>query len=83
MQTHQVVGMQMTSRYLECGTCIPVSVLRDDPMFARAGVTFASTDAAQLGMMTQQLERLSRTRYWQDLCKTISDFYQKACPEVK
>ena len=40
MQTHQVVGMQMTSRYLECGTCVPVSVLRDDPMFARAGVKF-------------------------------------------
>jgi hypothetical protein len=80
MQTHQVVGMQMTSRYLECGTCVPVSVLRDDPMFTSAGVTFASTDSGQLGMMTQQLERLSRTRYWQDLCKTISDFYQKACP---
>src|SRR5262249_29476549 len=41
LETHQVLGLQLTSRYLENSTCIPLWVLRDDPLLQRAGVTFA------------------------------------------
>jgi glutamyl endopeptidase len=80
LQTHQVVGLQISSRYLDCATVVPLSVLQSDPLMRKAGVNFSTGDPSEVNRMAQQLERLSRTRYWPDLCKTIKDFYQRACP---
>lgn len=80
LQTHQVVGLQTSSRYLDGGTVVPLSVLRDDPLMKRAGAIFSSGDPSEINRVAQQLERLSRTRYWPDLCNTIKDFYKRACP---
>ncbi len=34
--------------------------------------------APDLSEIEDQLESLSRTQYWQELCKLIGEFYQKA-----
>ena len=41
LETHQVLGLQTTGRYLETSTAVPLYLLRDDPLLRRAGVTFA------------------------------------------
>ncbi len=76
LETHQVVGLQLTSRYLETGTAIPLWVLRDDPLFRRAGVTFA--ESQDLERVSGQLERLARSRYWNEARQTVTTLYQRA-----
>jgi hypothetical protein len=71
--------MHVTNRFLERGTAIPLYALRDDPLMTRAGVTFCEPRRTDMSRLTQQLERLSRTRHWQDLCQTIESFYERVC----
>ena len=78
LETSQVLGLQLTSRYLEAGTAVPLWVLRNDPLFARAGVTFADTTATDLQSTAGQLERLARSRYWPEIRNTIRSLYQRA-----
>lgn len=78
LETHQVVGMQLYSRYLEPGTAIPLWVLRDDPLLRRAGVIFAEASSKQLEQVAHQLERLSRSRYWSEVQGTITNLYRRA-----
>src|SRR5207302_4598413 len=40
LETHQVLGLHLYNRYLDVGTAIPLWVLREEPLFQRAGVTF-------------------------------------------
>src|SRR5262249_57138035 len=47
LETNRVVGMQLTNRYLENGTAVPLWVLRHDPLFERAAVPFAEADARE------------------------------------
>lgn len=42
LESHQVLGMQMSSRYLEGGVSVPLWVLSDDPLFQSAGVRFVT-----------------------------------------
>ena len=69
--------MQLTSRYLEAGAAIPLWVLRNDPLFERAGVTFAEATREDLAQTTSQIERLARSRYWSDVRNTIGAMYQR------
>jgi hypothetical protein len=78
LETQQVLGIHLTSRYLEAGTAIPLWALRDDPLFQRCGVTFAQATTEELRMTTEQMERLARSRYWNELRTTIASFYQRA-----
>lgn len=78
LETHQVIGLHLAGRYLEPSTAIPLWVLRDDPLFQRAGVCFAQANGEQLRQMTNQLERLSRSRYWPELQNTINNCYRRA-----
>jgi hypothetical protein len=78
LETQQVLGVHLTSRYLEPGTAIPLWVLRDDPLFQRCGVTFAQATTEELRTTTEQMERLARSRYWNEVRNTIANFYQKA-----
>ena len=78
VETQQVLGMQLYSRYLECGTAIPLWVLREDPLLRRAGVTFAEATQQQLGVTTEQVARLARSRYWNEVREFINQSYLRA-----
>jgi hypothetical protein len=78
LETHQVLGVQVSGRYLEQATAIPLWTLRDDPLLKRAGVTFAQATAHDRQLITEQLERLARSRYWPDVRNTIANLYQRA-----
>jgi hypothetical protein len=78
LETHQVLGLQLTGRYLEIGTAAPLWVLRDEPLFRRAGVTFAEATSEEMQTTTNQLERLARSRYWNEVRATIAGLYQRA-----
>jgi hypothetical protein len=78
LETHQVIGLQLSSRYLDVGTAIPLFVLRDDPLLRRAGVTFAAATTQEQQTVTDQLERLARSRFWGEARATIENLYQRA-----
>jgi hypothetical protein len=78
LETQQVLGIQLTSRYLEMGTAIPLWCLRDDPLLQRCGVTFAQATTEELRLTTEQMERLARSRYWNEVRNMIAGFYQRA-----
>lgn len=78
LETHQLLGLQLTSRYLETGTAVPLWVLRDDPLFQRAGVTFTQATPEERVNVVNQLERLTRSRYWNEARNTIANLYQRA-----
>jgi hypothetical protein len=78
LETQQVIGLQTSGRYLETSTAIPLYTLRDDPLLRRAGVTFAETTPQERQNVTEQLERLSRSRYWNEARALIASLYQRA-----
>jgi hypothetical protein len=78
LETHQVIGMQSSGRYLEMSTAVPLYALRDDPLLRSAGVTFAEATTQERETLAEQLERLARTRYWNEARQTITGLYQRA-----
>src|SRR5581483_546150 len=78
LETHQVIGLHLTGRYLEPGTAVPLWVLRDDPLLRRAGATFAEASREDLELTNEQVERLWRSRYWTEARSVIADLYQRA-----
>jgi hypothetical protein len=78
LETHQVLGLQLSGRYPEAGTAIPLWTLREDTLFRRVGVTFAEATAQDLQATTNQIERLARSRYWSEVRATIASLYQRA-----
>jgi hypothetical protein len=77
-ETHQVLGVQTTGRYLEQGVCVPLWVLRDDPLLQGAGVTFTQATTPERQAVAEQLERLARTRLWNEARETIGSLYRRA-----
>jgi hypothetical protein len=78
LETHQVLGLQTTGRYLETSTAVPLYALRDDPLLRRDGVTFAEATPQDRQTVSEQLERLARSRYWSEARSTIASLYQRA-----
>lgn len=78
LETHQVLGLQLSGRYLEMSTAIPLWCLREDPLLCKAGVTFAEASSRDLEDLTSQLERLARSRYWNEVRSMIGSMYQRA-----
>ncbi|MCI0458413.1 MAG: serine protease [Gemmataceae bacterium] len=78
LETHQVLGLQLSGRYLESSTAIPLWVLRDDPLLRRAGVTFTQATPEDQQRVVERLERLARSRYWTDARTAIGDLYRRA-----
>jgi hypothetical protein len=78
LETHQVLGLHLTGRYLEPSTAVPLWVLRDDPLFRQAGVTFAEASTKEVERTTNQVERLARSRYWNEIQSTIDQLYRQA-----
>jgi hypothetical protein len=78
LETHQVLGMQLHSRYLDMGTAIPLWEMRDDPLLREAGVIFVEATAQQFKTASQQLERLARSRYWAEVREFLNTVYNRA-----
>lgn len=78
LETHQVLGLQLTGRYLESSTAIPLWVLRDDPLLKRAGVTFIQATPEDRQLVMDRLERLARSRYWTEARTTITELHRRA-----
>jgi hypothetical protein len=78
LETHQVVGLQTTGRYLETGSAVPLYLLRDDPLLRKAGVCFAEARTREQQTAAEQLERLARSRYWNETRSAIANLYQRA-----
>jgi hypothetical protein len=78
LETHQILGLQLTGRYLEAGIAIPLWLLRGDPLLRSAGVSFADTNPKDLEGITGQIERLARSRFWPDARAAITTMYQRA-----
>jgi hypothetical protein len=78
LETHQVLGLHLSGRYLETGTAVPLWMLRDDPLLQRAGVTFAEATAQDRELVADQLDRLARSRYWTEARAVIGNLYQHA-----
>jgi hypothetical protein len=78
LETHQVVGIHLSGRYLETSTAIPLYLLRDDPLLQRAGVTFAEATSQDRELVAGQLERLARSRFWAEARAVIGNLYQRA-----
>jgi hypothetical protein len=78
VETQQVLGLQLSSRYLETGTAIPLWVLRDDPLLQRAGVTYISASSQELGELNRMVERLARSRYWTEAQQMLRNLCQRA-----
>ncbi|MBM4071373.1 MAG: trypsin-like peptidase domain-containing protein [Planctomycetes bacterium] len=82
LETHQVLAMHLSGRYLESSTAIPLYALRDDPLLQRAGVTFSTISRQDLDNTTSQLERLARSRYWNEVRDTVANLYRRAFGNV-
>jgi hypothetical protein len=78
LETHQVVGVQTTGRYLEAATAVPLYLLRDDPLLRDAGVTFAEATPQERRSAQDQLERLARSRYWGETRSVLNNLYRRA-----
>jgi hypothetical protein len=82
LETHQVLGLQTTGRYLETSTAVPLYLLRDDPLLRQAGLTFTETTTTRdRQTTTEQLERLARSRYWNETRAMIGELYRRAFGE--
>ncbi len=78
LETHQVIGMQTTGRYLESSTAIPIYALANDPLLRRANVPFNDTTPQERQNIIDQIDRLARTRYWNEVRQAIATLYQRA-----
>jgi hypothetical protein len=78
LETHRVLGVHVSRRYLETGTAVPLWMLHDDPLLKRCQVTYAAADAQELTAVTSQIERLARSRLWADTRTAITGLYQRA-----
>ncbi len=78
LETHQVIGLQTTGRYLEGSTAVPLYLLRDDPLLRRAGAMFAEATTQERQTVTEQLERLARSRFWNEARAAVAALYQRA-----
>ena len=57
---------------------LPASSLREDPLLKRCGVNFSQATLQEREQVTQQLDRLARTRYWNEIRSVIGSLYQRA-----
>jgi hypothetical protein len=78
LETHQVLGVHLYNRYLDVGTAIPLWMLREEPLFQRAGVTFTQATREDVQETVAKLERLSRTRFWREAQTAVNEMYRRA-----
>ena len=72
------LGAPVSYLALEEGTAVPLYRLRDDPLFVRAGVTFAEATAQERQSVGEQVDRLARSRFWNETREAIAAIYRRA-----
>jgi len=78
LETNLVLGLQLTGRYLETSTAVPLYTLRDDPLFRSANIPFTEgTRQEEAQRLLGQVERLARTRNFNELRTFIENLYQR------
>lgn len=82
LETHRVLGLHVSSRYLENGTAVPLWMLQDDPLFQRCGVTYTRANAQELQAASSQVERLARSRLWDETRQILAQLYERAFGKV-
>lgn len=80
LETHQVLGVNVSSRYLETATAIPTWTLCNDPLL-KGNVRFAEAADQQLQDASQKLQRLASSRFWADTRAAIDKLFQRAFDE--
>jgi hypothetical protein len=80
-QDSEVLELQVSGRYLDRGTAIPLWKLRDLPLIKNAGVTFSEVSSAELQSICGAVEQIARTRYWAKLRAVVKDILQQAVHE--
>lgn len=78
LETHRILGLHVSGRYLETGTAVPLWMLQDDPLMQRCKVTFATANSQEQETVSSQVERLARSRLWQETRNTIASLYERA-----
>jgi hypothetical protein len=78
LETHRVLGLHVSGRYLENGTAVPLWMLHDDPLLRRCQVTFAAANKQELDTVSSQVERLVRSRFWGETRDSIANLYNRA-----
>jgi Trypsin-like peptidase domain len=78
VETHRVLGLHVSGRYLENGMAIPMWSLKDDPLMQRCGVTYTQARPEEMQAASDQMERLARSRLWEETRKTIASLYERA-----
>ncbi len=78
LETQQVLAMQSTGRFMEASTAVPLYLLRDDALLQKAGVSFAEATPRDRQNILGQVERLARSRYWNEARSMIENLYARA-----
>ena len=78
LETQQVLAMQSTGRFMETSTAVPLYLLRDDALLRQAGVTFADASPRDRQNILGQVERLARSRYWNEVRSMIENLSLRA-----
>jgi len=78
LETNLVLGLQLTGRYLEQSTAVPLYTLRDDPLFKSANIPFTEgTRQEETQRLVSQVERLARTRAFTEVRNFIENLHQR------
>ena len=78
LETQQVLAMQSTGRFMEPSTAVPLYLLRDDALLQKAGVTFAEATPRDRQNILGHVERLARSRYWNEARSMIENLHARA-----
>jgi hypothetical protein len=57
---------------------VPLHLLRDDPLLRRANVNFAEATPQDRQTVLEQIERLARSRHWNETRAVIGNLHQRA-----
>lgn len=78
LETQQVLGMQVSGRYMDRNVAVPLWVLQDDPLFRQCGITFArNTTPEEVDEVKRQIERLAQSRSWSELQAVVTEMYRR------
>jgi hypothetical protein len=81
LETHEVLGLQVSGRYLEAGTAIPLWRLRDCPLLHQAGVLFGEATPQEVDGMRAAVSEIAGTPYWGRLRTAVNAILYQMCRE--
>lgn len=83
LETHEVLGLQVSGRSMATGTALALWHMRDCPKLRDAGVGFAVTDVAEIDWTKNAIEKIAQTSHWTKFSVYVRDAYQREFGEAK